>query len=97
MEEAQQNRHWPNPSWATIFQDLFDDALPFAQTVKPEARRALLAGMPLEHTADFPAALDRALTCGTPALIEIRIPQDACTPSATLEQIREQGRRARGA
>jgi acetolactate synthase-1/2/3 large subunit len=30
-------------------------------------------------------------------VIEIRIPQDASTPAATLEQIREQGRRARGA
>jgi len=54
-------------------------------------------GETVERTADFAPALERALTCGLPALIEIRIPQDASTPAATLEQIREQGRRARGA
>ena len=53
-------------------------------------------GETVERTADFAPALERALTCGLPALIEIRIPQDASTPAATLEQIREQGRRARG-
>jgi acetolactate synthase-1/2/3 large subunit len=30
------------------------------------------------------------------ALIEIRMPQEASTPGATLEQIREQGRKLRG-
>ncbi|KVU02438.1 thiamine pyrophosphate-binding protein [Burkholderia ubonensis] len=54
-------------------------------------------GETVERTADFAPALERALTCGLPALIEIRVPQEACTPAATLEQIREQGRRARGA
>ena len=54
-------------------------------------------GETVERTADFAPALDRALTCGLPALIEIRVPQEASTPSATLAQIQEQGRRARGA
>ncbi|WP_244125195.1 thiamine pyrophosphate-dependent enzyme, partial [Burkholderia gladioli] len=44
---------------------------------------------------DF-AAYARAFGSGLPALIEIRIPQEASTPAATLEQVREQGRRARG-
>lgn len=47
-------------------------------------------------TAEFALALERALGSGLPALIEIRIPQEASTPAATLEQVREQGRRARG-
>jgi acetolactate synthase-1/2/3 large subunit len=50
----------------------------------------------VERTEDFAPALERALKCGLPALIEIRVPQEASTPSATLGQIREQGRRARG-
>ncbi|AQQ33973.1 thiamine pyrophosphate-binding protein [Burkholderia cenocepacia] len=54
-------------------------------------------GETVERTADFAPALERALNCGLPAVIEIRIPQDASTPAATLEQLREQGRRARGA
>ncbi|MCR1767739.1 thiamine pyrophosphate-binding protein [Burkholderia glumae] len=53
-------------------------------------------GETVVETAGFLPALERALTSGLPALIEIRVPQEACTPAATLEQIREQGRRARG-
>jgi acetolactate synthase I/II/III large subunit len=29
-----------------------------------------------------------------PALIELRVPKEVSTPAATLEQIREQGRKA---
>ncbi|AOJ79373.1 thiamine pyrophosphate-binding protein [Burkholderia savannae] len=54
-------------------------------------------GETVERTADFLPALDRALASGLPALIEIRVPKDACTPAATLEQVREQGLRARRA
>lgn len=54
-------------------------------------------GETVERTADFLPALERALASGAPALIEIRVPQDACTPAATLEQVREQGLRARRA
>ncbi|KHJ59656.1 thiamine pyrophosphate-dependent enzyme, partial [Burkholderia glumae] len=53
-------------------------------------------GETVVETAGFLPALERALASGLPALIEIRVPQEACTPAATLEQIREQGRRARG-
>ncbi|WP_028220616.1 thiamine pyrophosphate-binding protein [Paraburkholderia oxyphila] len=47
-------------------------------------------------TAQFAPALERALNAGKPALIEIRVTKEASTPAATLEQVREQGRKARG-
>jgi acetolactate synthase I/II/III large subunit len=50
----------------------------------------------VETTAQFAPALERALNAGKPALIEIRVTKEACTPAASLEQIREQGRKARG-
>jgi acetolactate synthase I/II/III large subunit len=53
-------------------------------------------GETVERTEDFLPALQRALAAQTPALIEIRMPQEASTPGATLEQIREQGRKMRG-
>ncbi|AOK28366.1 MULTISPECIES: thiamine pyrophosphate-binding protein [Burkholderia] len=52
-------------------------------------------GETVERTADFPPALERALASGLPALIAIRVPQEASTPAATLTQIRAQGLRAR--
>jgi acetolactate synthase-1/2/3 large subunit len=39
-------------------------------------------------TADFPAALARALNAGRAALIELRIDPEAITPNATLSAIR---------
>ncbi|WP_133649661.1 thiamine pyrophosphate-binding protein [Paraburkholderia flava] len=53
-------------------------------------------GETVERTADFLPAFDRAIASNLPALIEIRMPQEASTPGATLEQIREQGRKLRG-
>ncbi len=50
----------------------------------------------VERTEDFLPALERAQAAKRPALIEIRMPQEASTPGATLEQIREQGRKMRG-
>ncbi len=47
-------------------------------------------GETVEHTAAFLPAFERAVACGKPALIEIRVPQEASTPSATLDQIRAQ-------
>ena len=44
-------------------------------------------------TAEFMPAFERAVSSGLPAVIEIRIPQDQSTPGATLDQIREQGKR----
>ena len=53
-------------------------------------------GETVESTGDFLPALGRSLAAKRAAVIEIRIPQEASTPGATLEQIREQGRRLRG-
>ncbi|MGF6730934.1 acetolactate synthase-1/2/3 large subunit [Paraburkholderia youngii] len=53
-------------------------------------------GETVERTADFLPALQRAIESQLPAVIEIRMPQEASTPAATLEMIREQGRRMRG-
>ncbi|MEX3808797.1 thiamine pyrophosphate-binding protein [Paraburkholderia sp. BR13439] len=53
-------------------------------------------GETVERTADFLPALQRAIESQLPAVIEIRMPQEASTPAATLEMIREQGRSLRG-
>ncbi|MFT4063218.1 thiamine pyrophosphate-binding protein [Paraburkholderia sp.] len=53
-------------------------------------------GETVERTGDFLPALQRAMNSQLPAVIEIRMPQEASTPGATLEQIREQGRKMRG-
>ncbi|WEY38704.1 thiamine pyrophosphate-binding protein [Paraburkholderia sp. SUR17] len=53
-------------------------------------------GETVERTADFLPALERALNSGLPALLELRVPQDASTPAATLGQLREQALKARG-
>jgi len=53
-------------------------------------------GETIERTGDFLPALQRALESQLPAVIEIRMPQEASTPAATLEMIREQGRKMRG-
>jgi len=52
-------------------------------------------GETVERTEDFLPAFKRASAAQRPALIEIRVPQEASTPSATLEQIRDQARKAR--
>jgi acetolactate synthase-1/2/3 large subunit len=53
-------------------------------------------GETVERTEDFLPALERSLAAKRAAVIEIRMPQEASTPGATLEQIREQGRKLRG-
>ncbi|APA86225.1 thiamine pyrophosphate-binding protein [Paraburkholderia sprentiae WSM5005] len=53
-------------------------------------------GETVERTEAFLPALQRAIQSQLPAVIEIRMPQEASTPAATLEQIREQGRKMRG-
>ncbi|MGF6939083.1 acetolactate synthase-1/2/3 large subunit [Paraburkholderia sp. UCT70] len=53
-------------------------------------------GETVERTGDFLPALQRAIESQLPAVIEIRMPQEASTPAATLEMIREQGRKMRG-
>jgi acetolactate synthase-1/2/3 large subunit len=41
------------------------------------------------ETGQFEGALERALAAGRPALIELRVAQEAITPRATLTEIRE--------
>ncbi len=53
-------------------------------------------GETVGRTADFLPALERALGSGLPALLELRVPQEASTPAATLGQLREQALKARG-
>jgi acetolactate synthase-1/2/3 large subunit len=43
----------------------------------------------VEKTADFEAALERALGAGRPALLELRVDPESITPQATLTAIRE--------
>jgi acetolactate synthase-1/2/3 large subunit len=50
----------------------------------------------VQATAEFAPALDRALAAGGPALIEIRIPEEAITPSTTLAAIRARSLEERG-
>jgi acetolactate synthase-1/2/3 large subunit len=45
-------------------------------------------GALVERSEDFPAALDEALECGRPALIELRVDSQAITPRQTLDEIR---------
>jgi acetolactate synthase I/II/III large subunit len=47
-------------------------------------------GALVERTEDFAAALEDALTCGGPALIELRVDPEALTPRMTLTEIRAQ-------
>jgi acetolactate synthase-1/2/3 large subunit len=42
----------------------------------------------VERTADFPAAFERAIAAGKPALLELRIDPEAITPRTTLSEIR---------
>jgi acetolactate synthase-1/2/3 large subunit len=45
-------------------------------------------GALVERSEDFPAALDEALGCGRPAVIELRVDPQAITPRQTLDEIR---------
>jgi acetolactate synthase-1/2/3 large subunit len=47
----------------------------------------------VERTADFGPALERALTAGRPALLELRIDPDAISPRTTLTALRAANRR----
>ena len=57
-------------------------------------------GERIEHAAEFPEALQRARTCGGPALIELITDPEALTTTASLSEIRGRTRsadRSRGA
>jgi acetolactate synthase-1/2/3 large subunit len=82
-----QERHYPNRVHGTGLTN--PDFAAFARSFGAH-------GETVERTEDFLPALERSLAAKRAAVIEIRIPQEASTPSATLEQIREQGRKLRG-
>jgi acetolactate synthase-1/2/3 large subunit len=45
-------------------------------------------GARVERSEDVPAALDEALGCGRPAVVELAVDPQAITPRATLDAIR---------
>ncbi len=47
-------------------------------------------GETVAQTAEFEPALERALACGTSAVIELKLDPEALTPKLSLSQIREQ-------
>jgi acetolactate synthase-1/2/3 large subunit len=49
-------------------------------------------GENVARTADFPAAFDRALSSGKPAVLALRIDPEAITPRTTLSALREAAR-----
>jgi acetolactate synthase I/II/III large subunit len=81
-----QERHYPERTHGTGLTN--PDFAAFARSFGAH-------GETVERTADFLPALERSMASGLPALIELRVPQEVSTPAATLEQIREQGRKAR--
>ena len=82
-----QERHYPNRVHGTGLTN--PDFAAFARSFGAH-------GETVERTEDFLPALERSLAAKRAAVIEIRMPQEASTPGATLEQIREQGRKLRG-
>jgi acetolactate synthase-1/2/3 large subunit len=49
------------------------------------------------HDDEFEAALERALASGKPAIIELKIEQEAITPRTTISAIREEAARKKEA
>jgi acetolactate synthase I/II/III large subunit len=82
-----QERHYPNRVHGTGLTN--PDFPAYARAFGAHGER-------VESTAQFMPAFERALSTGLPSVIEIRIPQDASTPAATLAQVREQGEKLRG-
>jgi acetolactate synthase-1/2/3 large subunit len=81
-----QERHYPNRVHGTALTN--PDFAAYARAFGAH-------GELVESTAQFMPAFERAVKTGLPSVIEIRIPQDASTPAATLDQIREQGEKLR--
>ncbi|MEX3935939.1 thiamine pyrophosphate-binding protein [Paraburkholderia phymatum] len=81
-----QERHYPNRVHGTGLTN--PDFAAFAKSFGAH-------GETVERTEDFMPAFKRGQESKKPAVIEIRLPQEASTPGATLEQIRVQGRKLR--
>lgn len=76
-----QERHYPGRVSGTTLHNPDFAALARAYGVHGEVVAA---------TEEFPAAFERAVQAGMPALIEIRLDPEALTPRQSLSQIREQ-------
>jgi acetolactate synthase-1/2/3 large subunit len=74
-----QERHYPGRVCATDLSN--PDFVGLAQAYGAHAER-------VTRTEDFPAAFDRAVRAGQPALIELRVSQDALSPRATISGLR---------
>ena len=81
-----QERHYPNRVHGTALTN--PDFAAYARAFGAH-------GELVESTAQFMPAFERAVKTGLPSVIEIRIPQDASTPAATLNQVRQQGEKLR--
>jgi acetolactate synthase-1/2/3 large subunit len=82
-----QERHYPNRVHGTGLTN--PDFAAFAKSFGAH-------GELVERTEDFMPAFKRAQESKKPAVIEIRLLQEASTPGATLDQVREQGKKLRG-
>ncbi|OZI38223.1 thiamine pyrophosphate-binding protein [Bordetella genomosp. 10] len=77
-----QERHYPARVCAT---DLHNpDFVTLAQAYGVAGERVL-------HTGEFAAAFERARNAGRPALIELRVSQDAISPRTTISALRAKG------
>ncbi|WP_454689269.1 thiamine pyrophosphate-binding protein [Achromobacter aloeverae] len=77
-----QERHYPGRVCAT---DLHNpDFVTLAQAYGVAGERVL-------HTGEFAAAFERARNAGRPALIELRVSQDAISPRTTISALRAKG------
>jgi acetolactate synthase I/II/III large subunit len=74
-----QERHYPGRVVGTDLRN--PDFVAFARAFGAH-------GALVERSEDFPGALDEALGCGGPALIELRVDPQAITPRQTLDEIR---------
>jgi acetolactate synthase I/II/III large subunit len=74
-----QERHYPGRVVGTDLRN--PDFVAYARAFGAHGAR-------VERSEDFPAALDEALACGSPALIELRVDPQAITPRQTLDEIR---------
>lgn len=83
---AHQERHYPGRVSGTTMEN--PDFVMLARAYGFHAER-------VERTADFPAALARALASPTGALLDLRIAAEALTPRQTLSQMRDAALAAR--
>ncbi|MCY1555712.1 Cyclohexane-1,2-dione hydrolase [compost metagenome] len=75
-----QERHYPGNVWGTALGNP-----DFAML----ARSYGAHGETVRHTGEFPAALERARTAGTPALIELQVSPEALSPKLTVSMLRK--------